>query len=80
MYFLAAQVCGFTAFVQLFHGAGVAYAGFALHSDTDISDMQVSSYYQRNPKALLGLSTVYSTVHWKAPEHFTETGSGQTCW
>lgn len=25
-YFLAAQVCGFTAVVQLFHGGAVAYA------------------------------------------------------
>ena len=27
-YFLAAQICGFTAMLQLVHGVGVAYAGF----------------------------------------------------
>ena len=36
-YFLAAQICGFTAMLQLVHGVGVAYAGFCEHRPSPLA-------------------------------------------
>ena len=38
-YFLAAQICGFTAMLQLVHGVGVAYAGFCEHRPSPLNQL-----------------------------------------